>query len=402
MGTRLDAEAISFQASTTISSLYTGEGLLALDFSNAFITIDRTEMLQSIRDLAPAFSQYAFFCYGQPTPLLGDGFVIESACGTQQGDVCGPLFFALSIHKLVTRLDMCGLSWHRWYLDDCIIKGDFAALAHAVSMLRSDGSKIGLQLNESKCKMFIPSLAPPPQHAVLAKIPVVSGGIILGVPIGGHTFVESELTNIEQSFEGALNKLCCLGQPQVATAILRSCLGSAKIVFLLRTLGFTDAVRLAHTCSLSIKTALSTIVGSPLSQSQWILASLPSRMGGLGITDPVMLPAAAAVSSFVSLIGAENTTGIRCTRIPPNFVSAARRLSEQTGGKAALSLLTAISRSDMDPEQFIHCGLEPEFASQAFWSNLIHVQAAQTWETNVSDRASRMRSLVSAPHARIV
>ena len=249
-----------------------------MDFSNAFNSIDRSVMLQQVGNLAPSFAQYAFYCYAQPTPLLGDGFVIESSCGTQQGDVCGPLFFALCVHDLVKQLDSIGLRWTRWYLDDGFLAGSFKALARAMSILRSEGPRIGLFINDAKCKMFTNPSSPPTNEPSLSQVRVVEGASVLGVPLGNHTSVDAAIDKVEQSFELSLNKLCSLGQPQVATSILRSCLGAAKVTYLLRTLKWTYALRLSLSCSSSIKTTLATIIGVPLSDAQWLLASLPCRL----------------------------------------------------------------------------------------------------------------------------
>ena len=65
---------------------------LQVDISNAFNTVDRNHMLNEIRTHAPNFYHYAAACYGKPSRMCGNGFVILSEAGVQQGDVCGPFF----------------------------------------------------------------------------------------------------------------------------------------------------------------------------------------------------------------------------------------------------------------------------------------------------------------------
>ena len=96
----------------------------------------------------------------------------------------------------------------------------------------------------------------------------------------------------------------------------------------MRSLKLSDATDVARFCSTAIQAALAGIVGVPLSEAQWQLASFPLSSGGLGITNPIDVAPAAAVSSFLNLISSLNVTGFRCARIPPNFLSAALSLAE--------------------------------------------------------------------------
>ena len=77
--------------------------LFLVDFSNAFDTMDRFAMLRAIPDGCPHFLPYAVFCDGAPTPLSGPGGCFSSQSGTQQEDVCGPPFFAVTAHAVAQR-----------------------------------------------------------------------------------------------------------------------------------------------------------------------------------------------------------------------------------------------------------------------------------------------------------
>ena len=78
-----------------------GHAVLAVDFTNAYNTVDRTAMLAAIGEMCPSFLPYANWCYGGATTLKADGFSIASTVGTQQGDVCGPLFFSVTLQKVI-------------------------------------------------------------------------------------------------------------------------------------------------------------------------------------------------------------------------------------------------------------------------------------------------------------
>ena len=79
-----------------------GHALLTIDFRNAFNEVLRSAMLRKVASDAPKFSAYAQYCYEDASDLRGDGFVLLSEEGTQQGDPCAPLFFALTLQTVLT------------------------------------------------------------------------------------------------------------------------------------------------------------------------------------------------------------------------------------------------------------------------------------------------------------
>jgi hypothetical protein len=202
--------------------------LLLLDFANAFNTIDRSAMLQAIAELCPNFLPYALFCYGDSTPLHGDGFTIESQSGTQQGDVCGPLFFAVTVQALALHAARTpGTTWAKWYLDDGSQAGSIDALAQAVHALEPAAGAIGLRLNRAKCKLWGPGPEArpggvPESLSGIPWVPWTSGIRILGTPVGRSPFVRSELAQVSAKLQVALEKLESLGDPQ-AWAVPRWC-----------------------------------------------------------------------------------------------------------------------------------------------------------------------------------
>ena len=70
--------------------------VLQVDCANAFNSVDRGAMLNSITNAAPDLAAWGYFCYGSPTPLRCGQTLLSSQQGVQQGDPLGPLFFALA------------------------------------------------------------------------------------------------------------------------------------------------------------------------------------------------------------------------------------------------------------------------------------------------------------------
>src|SRR5688572_18011752 len=95
-------------------------------------------------------------------------------------------------------------------------------------------------------------------------------------------------------------------QAQRALLLLRSCLGAAKMTYLLRTCPCWDHP-LLETMDHQTRTGLEKIVNTELNDIQWLQASLPIRYGGLGTRRISMLATSAylaSAASIVSLVGA--------------------------------------------------------------------------------------------------
>ncbi len=78
--------------------------LLKLDFRNAFNTLTRDKMLESVKDHAPELFSFIHAAYGEPSLLFCGQHTLVSAEEVQQGDPLGPFFFCLTIQLLVLQL----------------------------------------------------------------------------------------------------------------------------------------------------------------------------------------------------------------------------------------------------------------------------------------------------------
>ena len=314
VGVRGATEAIIHRVKEWLhSGVPADHALLLVDFSNAFNTLDRSAMLRAISERCPHFLPYAVFCYGSPTPLFGPGGCISSQCGTQQGDACGPLFFAVTVHSVAEQAAQApGTSLAAWYLDDGTQAGPISGLA--VEKLEPAAAAIGLHLNRAKCKLWGPGLLdelPAPLQGI-PWVPWTSGVRVLGCPVGRAPFVRSELNLVYDKLRAALEKLQCLGDPQAASHLLRSCLGASKVVHLLRTAPYSECVDFAKRIRSLLVSAWGAVFGTSLGEANWALASLPVRLGGFGASDPVVLHPQAAVASCLSAASGRSGRSSRC------------------------------------------------------------------------------------------
>ena len=86
--------------------------LLQVDMCNAFGSVDRQKMLAEVKTHCPCLFPYAAACYRNANVLMGDGYVLESTRGVQQGDVLGPALFAIALQPVVERLRELHLELH--------------------------------------------------------------------------------------------------------------------------------------------------------------------------------------------------------------------------------------------------------------------------------------------------
>jgi len=78
--------------------------VVKLDFSNAFNSLHKLDMLQTIVNTAPELFPYCHSAYAKPSLLFYGQYTILSQEGSQQGDPIGPLLFCNTIQTLLASL----------------------------------------------------------------------------------------------------------------------------------------------------------------------------------------------------------------------------------------------------------------------------------------------------------
>ena len=114
---------------------------ISVDISNAFNTVHRSAVLQSVRTHFPSLVPWVDCCYRHDSHLFTGSSdacdqVITSSRGVQQGDPLGPSLFALAVHSAVqeARRDTeqafpSGLDICAFHLDDGLCAGSAPAVS---------------------------------------------------------------------------------------------------------------------------------------------------------------------------------------------------------------------------------------------------------------------------------
>ncbi|GJY65899.1 putative reverse transcriptase domain-containing protein [Tanacetum coccineum] len=225
-----------------------GLSMLLVDFKNAFNLVDMSVLLEETRVRCPSIAPWVEFCYARPARLYYDDSVLWSCQGVQQGDPLGPLLFALALHPLVQTINQsCELTLQAWYLDDGTIVGDTLMVSKELDIIKNDGPA-RVSLDEGFCR-----------DLALKRV--------------------SKTISLME----AIHKL---HDPQCELLLLRNCAGVEKLSYALRTcstLYLLEAqVQFDHALRASLEKVV-TALGLGFGDWQWRLATLPIKLGGLGI-----------------------------------------------------------------------------------------------------------------------
>jgi len=104
--------------------------------------------------------------------------------------------------------------------------------------------------------------------------------------LGDDKFFRDFLTSRLDKVVLTQDKLAMLDDPQVGLHLF-SCLSSCKIIHLLHTVPFSILKPFLYQFDLNLYTCLVHIIQCSLFDSSWCQASLPFRLGGLGLCESV-------------------------------------------------------------------------------------------------------------------
>ena len=124
------------------------QGLLMVDASNAFNSLNRQLALINISRLCPSFSKVLINTYRDPVSMFIDGEFIFSTEGTTQGDPLAMGMYALATIPLIHRLH--DFAKQVWYADDAAACDTLSHLRQWWDLLNDIGPSYGYFPNSRK------------------------------------------------------------------------------------------------------------------------------------------------------------------------------------------------------------------------------------------------------------
>jgi hypothetical protein len=273
-----------------------GHAICKLDFKNAFNSVRRDVVLNSVHQHVPEIYPFVYASYASASSLVYDCKIIDSSEGIQQGDPLGPLLFCLAIHPI---LQNCHSELCIGYLDDVTLGGPIDSITRDINRFRTDGLERGLELNDKKCELICSQMTSLDSGTLdQFKFVKADEATLLGSPLSIGKATDDMLKSkidILSILAGRLNLL----QAHDALTILRHSLSLPALLHILRT-SLRCKNQYLREFDETLRTCLSGILNVSLDDASWLQATMPVKEGGLGLRRSEQIAPSAFLSSVAS------------------------------------------------------------------------------------------------------
>ena len=348
-----------------------GNIICKLDLQNAFNSVHRRAVFDAVSRRYPAALPLLRQAYARPSPLFVATSRLWSCRGVQQGDPLGPLLFALAVDPVAQSLQS---PMNVWFLDDATLAGPASTVARDIERATSALSDIGLTVNESKCevtRMDQPTIdsttnsdittsatTPPAGSFFSSASPTPLDQLkLLGAPIrpGGIGSALEAISNITRLMT---DRSAYIGG-HAALFFLSRYTSVPRATYLLRSAPVHQATAELQQIDDIMRDALSRCCNVELDDDAWTQASLPIRLGGIGMRRlvDVALPAHVA-----SLRATEDLVRLINSRLPGDRPAVL---------ESAVATFKERQCPDLDPDASLSQSHLDEMASKKRYDSLL-------------------------------
>lgn len=281
--------------------------LFKVDMANAFNSLRRDVFLAAAREKARSLYRLLWQAYSENTTLFYGDASLVSATGIQQGDPFGPALFSLAIDSLIRELSV---EFNVWYLDDGTLGDTPERVLDGVRRLIDGLRGLGLEINQRKCELIMLNHSRDDEsrterlfRELLPELEVVplTNSSLLGAPLSEEGIRDAILER-RADLERMVARLKLIENHQ-AFVLLKNCFALPKLQYLLRA---SPAYKRRGELSRfddTLVAALSAVTNVRFEGDSLVQASLPVRLGGLGITMSKDIALPAFISSLHSVCG---------------------------------------------------------------------------------------------------
>ena len=270
------------------------EAILLVDASNAFNNMNRQTALHNMQIICPEMSTYLTNTYRSPPSLYvanSDGVKILSEEGCTQGDNAGMAFYSCNTLPLITLLHISTFCKQAWFADDSAAAGKLKDLRKWWDVLNENGPSMGYLPNPGKTWLILKN-----EEAIeKAREIFQSQGINittygkkhLGACLGSASFKEEYVSKKVYKWVEELKTLSKFAETDPHAAYAAFTYGfSQKWKYVQRTIpNIEDLFRPLEDCISQV--FITALLGRAASDTERAIFELPTKLGGLNITNPV-------------------------------------------------------------------------------------------------------------------